>query len=128
MSSSNDKPTPFTSDSPLSLVRPSWADPSYVAAACYTRRSVYTLPAGIVTPIAAPNPRRIAIIFPGLLPSPLQTSVGIFSGGGTEFLVAIGQEAARFTIFDWFTAVTDGWVGYSATGATDLPLYEILTQ
>lgn len=119
---------PATSDNPLSLVRPSWADPSYLMRAAYSRLSTVTVTSSNPQVMLRPDPRRIAVI----VPAQQAVALGVVYGPTLDlpqtYIGNLNDVARVFTIFDWLTLVTDGWYVISPSGATTFPVIEILTQ
>lgn len=116
------------SDNPLSLVRPSWSDPSYALRTSYTVARTVTLPAGTPTLLCAADPRRWAVSFcchtslPAITPFSSATGRGLWC----ELRTLAGQRFSLSLMADGPLVCGELW-GYSVQ-ATDVDVIETLTQ
>jgi hypothetical protein len=128
MNPSPDVPNPAASDSPLSLVRPSWADPFYIFGAYYYRRTAFTIAAPGAELLVPADPRRVAVIFPAIDPVTANLRVGVFSNPSVEYLGELTTGMLRFTLFEFGPLVCEAWYANANAFNYQITVYEILTQ
>lgn len=112
-------PEAEASDNPLSLVRPSWADPSYLLAASAVTWQTVTVPAGVPTVIAAGDPRRFIVHISSEVPSAGTAYIGPTGAATTLALAEVGPTPfARLSLFDDGPLVCLPIYAYSPLGCT----------
>lgn len=112
-------PTDDASDNPLSLVRPSWADPSYLLAASAVTWSRVTVPAGVPTVIAPGDPRRYLLHVSSEIPSAGTAVIGPTGEANSFGLAEVGPTPfARLSLFEDGPLVCLPIYAYSALGCT----------